>query len=211
MPRLRWPDWLARSRLPPVRQRALAAFLPPVMTWLGLFTLFAWLLVDTLLALGEGTPLATYVWIMGGFSTLLVVGMTALLVFAFGVSLVLSVEWLDDGLDAAIALVAIGRGFWAFAAQAALCVGLLLVMPPPALSMNYEDWWQLDEELASLEAVEWAGMFQYGAMAAFLALVVWQLRPTLGAVRSVVAVATAASAVAFVLGLFNWVAPEAVV
>ncbi len=186
----------------------LRSLVPPIVVWLLLFGTFAWLFLDDLLALGWGTDVAVYVAVIGGMSVVLVVGMTAFLVFAFGVSLVLSVEWLDDRLASDVSLLAVGNAFWAFLAQAGACIVLLLVMPPPALSMNYDAWWQLDEELASLEALEYAGFLQFGAVALFLGLVVWRLRRELGVLRASAAVGAAASAVTFVLALFSWVAPE---
>ena len=83
----------------------------------------------------------------------------------------------------------------------------MLVLPPPALSLNYDAWWQLDEELANLEALEIAGVLQAGAVLMFLGLVVWRLRGSVGLARAGVAVGAAASVVTFVLALFNRVAP----
>ena len=108
--------------------------------------------------------------------------MTAFLVFAFAVSLILIliVEWLDDRVPPDVSLVAVATGFWAFACQSAASIVLVLVLPPPALSLNYDAWWQLDEELANLEALEIAGVLQAGAVVMFLGLVVWRLRGSVG-------------------------------
>ena len=92
--------------------RPLMAMWPPVVIWLVLFAAFAWMLLDRLLALDPGTEVAIYVGVIGGLTVVLAVGVTAFLVFAFAVSLILIVEWLDDRVPPDVSLVAVATGRW---------------------------------------------------------------------------------------------------